>query len=143
MEGNCVFRPTLSAARYSLTFGNFARGFAQCGLVVAWPSLACAFAGFRDRLIATAGAVLRMPNAIPRLGKAVFSGNGGIGEYLGVVGRIDTDQAARLHIPTFIFVVVAADLRPSRRSRPENAQPDGYRKRGDMLLSVHGNLLLC
>jgi hypothetical protein len=130
-----------AAKVYSLTFGNFAGGFAWCGpAVVVWHPLACTFTGFRDRLIATAGAVLRVPSAIPRLGKTEFSGSCGTAEYLGVVRRIYTVQAARLHKSAVVFIVVATGLRPSRRSRAEGAQADNYRKRDEMLLSTHSNL---
>jgi hypothetical protein len=124
----------------SLTFGNFAGRFVCCGpAVVVWGSWGGAFIDFRGRLIATAGAV-RVPSAIPRLRKTVFPGNRGIGEYLGVEGRINTVQAARLHISALVFVVVAAGLRPSRRSRTECAQADGCRQRDERRLYAHGRL---
>jgi hypothetical protein len=115
--------------RLQVAFGNFVGS----GFAAVVPTLTCAFTAVHGRLIATAGAA-HVPSAIRRLDKTEFPRGCRIAEYLRVVGRINTVQAARPHIPALVFVVV---LRPSRRSRTKNAQADGYRKRDEMLLSAH------
>src|SRR5258708_958096 len=81
-----------------------------------------------------------LPGATPRSDEAKCVCGGRIAENIRVVGRIDSYQAARDHIPTVAVAAVAISCR--RRSGAENAQGGGDCKRDESLVSDHGGLLL-
>jgi hypothetical protein len=83
-----------------------------------------------------------LPSTIPRFDETIFSGgDGGIAENLGMMGRINSGQAARSHGPTPFVAAVGAVLIPDCRSGAENAQGGGDCKRDESLLSTHGSSL--
>jgi hypothetical protein len=60
-----------------------------------------------------------MPRAIPRFYETECSGDGRIAENLGVISRINSDQAARRHIRVLAVIIISC---PSRRSGTENGR---------------------
>jgi hypothetical protein len=84
-----------------------------------------------------------LPSAIPRFDETIFSGgDGGIAENLGMMGRINSGQAARSHGPTPIVAAVGAILMPSCRSGAENAEGGGDCNHDESLVSIHDGFLL-
>jgi hypothetical protein len=80
-----------------------------------------------------------LPNAIPRSDEAKCVGGGCIAKNIGVMNRIDSDQAARDHSPTLAPPVGA--ITRSRRSGAEDAQGGGDCECYESFLSIHGGLL--
>src|SRR6516165_9799287 len=85
-----------------------------------------------------AAVALHAPNAIRPLDKAIGLGGSRVAENLGVVNRIDPDQAARDHIPAFPATVVVF---PRGCGGTENAERSGDCNHDESLVSPHGNLL--
>jgi hypothetical protein len=77
-----------------------------------------------------------VPASVPRLDETENRpGKGGIAEYVGVIDRIDTVEAARLHKSA--AVMAAIEKRPSRGAGGEHAQGGGGGKHDESLASTH------
>ena len=82
-----------------------------------------------------------VPSAVPRPDETEnCSGEGGIAENAGMINRIDSVQAARLHKPAALARVVAAG-RPSSGRDAENSWGGDDSKRDESHLSTHGGFL--
>ena len=98
---------------------------ARAGLL-AWPRSPMAIA-------------LHAPNAVRSQDKPIGLGGSRVAENLGVVDRIDPDQAARDHIPALAASVVAVGRRCWCGT--ENAEHSGDCNHDQNLVSSHGILL--
>jgi hypothetical protein len=82
-----------------------------------------------------------MPSAVPCLDESInCSGEGGIAKNAGMINRIDSVQAARLHKPAALARVFAAG-RPSSGRDAENSWGGDDSKRDESHLSTHGGFL--
>jgi len=96
----------------------------------------CKSKGARPRTIDRLAAPIcsHVPNAIWRLDETIFTGDGGIAKNIGMVGRINPDQAAGYHVPA---VIAAALFGCDRGSGPEHAERSGEGKRDERSVSNH------
>jgi hypothetical protein len=100
------------------------------------PSAAAGRAGSASRSIVNVTIGFHVPGMVRPLDKAVIgSGEGGIAENVGMIGWIDSVQAARLHKPA--AMMTAIEERPSRRGGADNTQGGGDCKHDESFLSTH------
>src|SRR6516225_4308584 len=85
-----------------------------------------------------AAVALHAPNAIQPLDKAIGLRDSRVAEDIGVVSRIDPDQAARDDIRARAFLA-AVVVRRGCRDSTENAERGGDSNHDESLVSSHGN----